>query len=343
MFFSLFAEPTPTRPEPATDADVLDEELDDAEDVGDEVKAVLVRMLPWALSLVGHAAVIVIAVLAVFFISELDEEEERPIIPSIQLSDDPGAPLEMQMTEELEDSSAQQAVVQTNVASVTPSNVEFTADVFANAGVGAVSGNPFGNTGVGVGTSTGFFGSGGNARSVVFVIDASGSLIDTYPFVIDELKRSILKLSDEQAFHVVFFTGTTDRPVYALGQRGRMFRGTQNDKNRVIDWIDIDSHNVEIGGSGDPITGIQAALALQPELLYLLSDNITGTGQYEVNRGRLLREVADANRSNTKINTIQFLYPDAVNPDDRSQWTLWRMAEATGGRFKFVSADELNQ
>lgn len=315
----------------------------DDDQVGREVRDTLSKLLPWAVSLVGHVALVVIAIVTVFWIGELQVEDETPIIPSIRLSDNPGSPLEMSLTEQLEDSSATRSVVTATNTSVTPSEVQFEAPAFAlTGGGGAPAGNPFANQGLGEGLSTGFFGQGGNAQSVVFVIDASGSLVDTYPFVIEELKRSILELTDQQSFQVVFFTGLADEPVFARGEDRRMYPATQANKRMVIDWIDLDSHNVEIGGQGNPVAGIQSGLSLEPELIYLLSDNITGSGKYEIQRDRLIRAVRDANVNGTKINTIQFLYPDRLNPNEEEKWTLFRIARDSGGRFKFVDAQELN-
>ena len=44
-------------------------------------------------------------------------------------------------------------------------------------------------------------------RRQVYLVDASGSLIDTLPFVLRELQQSISKLSDQQKFTVIFFQG----------------------------------------------------------------------------------------------------------------------------------------
>ena len=77
--------------------------------------------------------------------------------------------------------------------------------------VGGASGksSPFGTGVVGSGGpfQSSLYGNGGNAKRIAYLIDASGSLIDTLPFVIMELKRSISGLSDKQSFCVIFFQG----------------------------------------------------------------------------------------------------------------------------------------
>ena len=49
---------------------------------------------------------------------------------------------------------------------------------------------------------------GVQARRVVFVVDASGSLIDTLAFVIRDLKRAVGSLNERQMFTVIFFQGS---------------------------------------------------------------------------------------------------------------------------------------
>ena len=73
----------------------------------------------------------------------------------------------------------------------------------------------------------------------------------------------------------------------------------------------------------------------KPQLIFLLSDNITGQGQYELNQQRLLDEIKGANTSNTKINTIQFLYPDPLARIGFKP-TMQQISEQTGGIYKFI-------
>ena len=51
----------------------------------------------------------------------------------------------------------------------------------------------------------GFFGSDSAAQNIVYVIDRSGSMLDTFDYVRRELAKSITALNAEQDFHVIFF------------------------------------------------------------------------------------------------------------------------------------------
>ena len=123
---------------------------------------------------------------------------------------------------------------------------------------------------------TQFFGVGGNAKKIIYVVDASGSLIDTFPFVIMELKRSISELKDAQSFTVIFFQGEDHIEV----PPPRLKKATSENKLKVIEWVDPASGNVIPTGLSNPVKAITRALQYQPELIFLLSDNIPNPGHY---------------------------------------------------------------
>src|SRR5690606_35441710 len=47
---------------------------------------------------------------------------------------------------------------------------------------------------------TNFFGAGGNAKKIVFVVDATGGLVDLLPFILKELGKSINALNERQQY-----------------------------------------------------------------------------------------------------------------------------------------------
>ena len=108
----------------------------------------------------------------------------------------------------------------------------------------------------------------------------------------------------------------------------------------MIRWIDIDSGNIVPAGQSNPVTALRLALKYKPQLIFLLSDNITGQGQYELNQRRLLEEIKKANQGNTKINTIQFLYPDHLAKIGFKP-TMQQISDSTGGIYKFIDGREL--
>jgi hypothetical protein len=109
--------------------------------------------------------------------------------------------------------------------------------------------------------------------------------------------------------------------------------GNTNMKKQAADWITLENGNIAPGGSSNPVEAIRLAISYRPDLIYILSDNITGSGQYAIDQTQLLefiQEVKEKSRAaETRINTIQFLHRDPLG-------TLKKIAEQNGGRYRFV-------
>ncbi|MEX2214066.1 MAG: hypothetical protein WD768_08065 [Phycisphaeraceae bacterium] len=307
-----------------------------------EVAAVLADIAPWAVSIVVHAAMVLIAILIVW-VTLQEPDEEEPIIPIARLSERPGSPLQMKTTTTpTKTSSSKRTVTKSEkVTQQEVSKVKADSSLIGVAGGAESKASPFG-TSVGVGGpfKAGFFGAGGNAKRIAYIIDASGSLIDTLPFVVSELKRSVNGLSEQQSFAVVFFQQDKVIEVPPPGLKPV----TSENRANAFKWMDLEeAGNVIPGGVAGhgPTDAMKRVLSYKPELVFLLSDNITGQGRYEISQETLCKEIKDANKSQTKINTIQFLYPDPLTKIKNMKPTLERIASDSGGLYKFVSGREL--
>lgn len=311
---------------------------DEQESLGDEVNAVLLSLLPWGISILFHVGLVLLAIFVVWSTIDPLNQEDEVIIPIARLSPTPGAPLTMKTTKKKIKSKQR---VMTKSVRKMPTNLSNKVDakipLIGAAGGAPGKASPFGTT---VRTESGaratMYGSGGNAKRIAYIIDASGSLLDSMPFVINEIKRSVSELSDKQSFTIIFFQGERAIEVPPNGLK----KATSDLKQRVIDWIDLDSGNVIPKGRSNPVKAIQLALRYKPQLVFLLSDNITGHGKYETNQDRLVKEIKKANSGNTKINTIQFLYADPLSRVGLKP-TLELISESTGGIYKFVDGREL--
>jgi len=333
--------PKPTAPDPAdpqqtaADPNAQDPDLEEEGEVNDLV----LGLLPWLVSFLLHAGLVLLAIFIVW--SAIDPpDDDQPIIPSARLSRTPDAPVQArsEQTQTTTESSSRSVVQSPNqTRAPIESKVKTKSTLIGVRGSSATGSNPFGT---GVGTSTGigtkFFGTGGNAYKLVYLIDSTGSLIDSLDYVILELKRSINDLSPEQSFSVIFFQGQQVIEVKPKGLK----KATQKTKAQVIEWIDPSAGNITPMMPGNPIPALQLALRYKPDLIYILSDNITGSGRYEIDQRRLLAEVEKANKGQTAINTIQFLYPDKLE-EYGLEPTLALIAARSGGAYKFVDAREL--
>lgn len=332
MLFQL-AEPQPPEPPEATAT----------AGVGEEVDAALVGLVPWVVSFFLHVGIVILALFALWS-TVRDSSEEEIIIPMVELSETPGAPLEMQTEQTMQESSRPQPreIVSESTDAAEASNpleaeVDTSTDLVGMADLGMDSSErPF-DTSIASGAEfeVQFMGNrGGNARKLVFVIDASGSLIDTLPYVIDELKKTINKLSERQQFTIIFFKN--DEAIEVPTPNRGFKRGTGQVKQQVVEWID---QNIVPGGGSNPIPAIERALAYRPDLVFLLSDEIEGQGQYAIDQRRLLAAIERANTGGTKISTIQFLYRSEL-AELGMMGTMELIARESGGTYKFVSSDE---
>ncbi len=164
-----------------------------------------------------------------------------------------------------------------------------------------------------------------NARRIVYVVDASGSLVGSFPQVIEELRRSLLKLDPRQSFGIIFIQ-RGDALIVPPG--GALQPATPERLSEAMQWVDA---KVMPTGRSNPIAALEAAMALKPEIVFLLSADITGAGEYELSEKALLDAVDRLNprdpatgRRAVRIECVQFLDPDPVG-------TLERLAREHGG------------
>jgi hypothetical protein len=168
-----------------------------------------------------------------------------------------------------------------------------------------------------------FFGLGGSARGtrkIVYVVDRSGSMIDSFVFVQAELKRSVSALRRSQKFHVIFFNSgpPLENPP------GRLVSAIEAHKQQLFEFTD----SVIPRGDTKPERALERALSMEPDLVYLLSDGIDF-------RPSLL-EALDAWNKNRRARIFTIAYLDQTGRE-----LLERIAREHNGEFKFVSEDDL--
>lgn len=201
-------------------------------------------------------------------------------------------------------------------------------------GDGAGSLAPFGTPGGGggIGPKAPFAGIGGNARKIVYVCDASGTMLDVFSALRDQLKRSVDTLVPLQWFNVVFFS---DENVMVYNKGGLVVASPDN-KAKLYDWID----GVSARGSTQPIPAIQQAFANKPELMYVLTDGFDQVNDLE----SIYREFEKLNPDRkVKVNCILLTTKDKKLEDkDVAQLhdLLKRIAERNGGILKVVDRDK---
>ena len=296
------------------------------------------RLVPWIVSFGVHALLIALGFLLTWTVIQLQEDREPTLIVADfdALVYQPVASMEDELQQEklkqdqeeikpidklLSEQLAELEIDPLNAisdAASPPRAIDFAPDPSANAA-----------TFVGLRSS--------NAKRIVYVIDASGSMIRSLQIVIQELARSIERLSPQQSFGLIFFQ---EDKALMVPPTTRLVRATPDAKIKALKWID---DKVIPAGRSNPLKAIEKALSFEPDVIFLLSENITGIGEFEIPQEELLDLLDKLNPVNEKyhrratlINCVQFLYPDPLN-------TLKKIAEQHGGEngYKFLTAQEL--
>jgi ribosomal protein S27E len=299
-------------------------------ELSERAAGILTTALPWGVSVAFHAGIFLV-LLFLFMARSIvqDPDAERIIIPDARLSEDPGA---------LIDASADRLKVQNTkrqrrtkrhtykkqparnmldeVATKTPSDLKI-----IGIGVGAGGGpSAYGlSAGESEGPRASFYGSGGNAYKVCYVIDRSGSLLDVFDYLRNELKQSIRNLVPQQQFHVIFFAGGRPEEM----EPSKLVYATSANKARAFKYLD----SIVPGGQTQPGPALERAFKCRPELIYFMTD-----GDFPP---QILDRLRQLNRSKkVKINTLSFVF----KPGEQ---LLRQIASDHGGQYKHVSEDDL--
>jgi hypothetical protein len=202
----------------------------------------------------------------------------------------------------------------------------------ASDGSGQIA--PFGvpGGGGGIGPKANFVGISGNARRVVYVCDATGTMLGLkFKLLQKQLYKAIDILKPIQGFNVVFFKGGDSDAEWSNPFAEELVVANPQNKQRVRQFID----QFQVVGKGtNPLPALRLAFQQKPQLVYFLTDgefnNVVG---YE----QVLAEVRKLNADKSvKVNTIAFMSDDA-----KAEQALQQMARENGGRFVKVSDRDL--
>lgn len=176
-----------------------------------------------------------------------------------------------------------------------------------------------------------FFGSGGNAYHIVYVIDRSGSMLETFDAIRTEMLSSIGRLKPEQSFHVILLTDGIPQEMKAR----RLVPATQDNKLQAADFLSA----ARPEGRTDPIPALNRAFAVlrdadrgrRGKLVYLLTDGVFPDND------RVLRLIRTTKEQDKDIFINTYLYgsqsPQAVD-------VLKDIAAKAGGLYKYVQSGQ---
>jgi hypothetical protein len=160
------------------------------------------------------------------------------------------------------------------------------------------------------------------ARKIVFVCDASGSMMNRFDDLRIQINNAVRNLRPTQFFNVMFFKDKKPE-IYSLN----LMMAIPSNKDKLGKFLE----NVVASGQTDPMPAIEAAFRQSPELIYLLTD-----GDFPDN-DLVIASIRKINpQGKVKINTIAF-----INHGEEYEKVLRNIANENGGTFKFVGDDDL--
>ncbi len=321
----------------AQDAAGPDQEAEEEEVIAggrdDAVMAVMARVMPWVVSLFLHASIALIMAFIVMLAAV--QLPENVVVPLANLTKDPGGIMNPR------DRTAKAMSARRRVAARKWSKKESAIitdtgkttrkiDLYAHGG-SAGSGNPMQGLAGGAGADTSFLGTtGGNVHHIVYVIDRSGSMMDSFELVKREIASSVGQLKAVQDFHVILFS---DGPAKEVDTR-RLVSATEKAKLAAVSFL----KGKRALQQTDPIPALQRAFAVLKmadrkypgKLIYLLTD-----GVFPNNRA-VLREIQKLNRQKeVHINTLLY----GMRPPVAAK-VMRTIAKENGGQYRYVSGDE---
>ena len=288
------------------------------------------QTLPWFLSAVLHALVVLAGFWMTFLVIQ-SEDEPRPIAVRSDFEALAFAPVRMP-TESVDVTASRSASLESLILDLPRLELEAPSLPASAAGAPSVLASAMTSD---RGETASFFGvSGSDVQRVVYCIDASGSMIRSLPMVLEHLGHSMAQLAPPQRFSVVFFQ---DNEAVPMPNFAALPLATADHKRAALRWM---HQEVVPRGRSNPLRALEMALAIQPDVIFLLSENITGAGLFEIEADRLLAALEDQNpvradgTRGTAIKCVQFLEEDVLG-------VLRQIAEVHGGPdgYNFVERD----
>ncbi len=160
---------------------------------------------------------------------------------------------------------------------------------------------------------------------VVFLVDASGTLIDTIHQAVAWLDIALEQLDTDRRFTVILF-----RKDQAIEAADSGLKPADPQHIAVVQkWLDPRLGNIDPVGQSNIAQALERALAYEPDTLYLLSDNKFGRTPDE-DAAAVRRQFASAlSDQGVTLHTVQFVYRDPEN-------LLESLAAEHGGEYVFV-------
>ena len=196
--------------------------------------------------------------------------------------------------------------------------------LFGDGGLGMAE-LPQGGGGKGRGlASATFFGTEVEARRILYMLDNSSSMhsgrLETMIF---ETIRSVNALTPDQSFYVIFYSDTI-YPLFYPQPATQFVPATADNKQKLQQWLE--TVEMRLGNAVDK--ALEAATAIQPDVVYFLTDGKVNTTP----DGRKLRIFLESQGRTFPIHTF------GMGAGTRGEFAenLINIAQANGGTYRPV-------
>jgi hypothetical protein len=170
----------------------------------------------------------------------------------------------------------------------------------------------------------------GNARTIIFVCDCTGSMINKIAQLKVELSRAVQNLKPIQSFNIVFYQ---DESVLKLSSS--MIQANPENKRKAEAWLG----DIIPAGTTDPVPALSFALASKPDLIYFLTDAADFPDLPAVQM--VFHKLNWEHR--IKVNTILFVETrEEKEANKESEPLMAGISKENGGNFRWVTMDDLH-
>ena len=150
-------------------------------------------------------------------------------------------------------------------------------------------------------------------KRIVYIIDASGSMMDAFDSVRDEVRRSIEELRPDQFFGVVLDQENPGNPFPKA-----LLAATEENKRRILGIFP----KLYVRGADNFTVSLKTALAMNPDLIWWRGDE-PQMGPSDLN------DMKKWNVRKVRINTSPKNLK--TDPDGKTLWFAWKLASDSGG------------
>ncbi len=165
------------------------------------------------------------------------------------------------------------------------------------------------------------------ARRIVFVCDATGTMIQKLGDLKHELTKAVAALRPNQSFNIIFFT---DGGKYHIAEKNGLVVATPDNTRLAYSFLE----DITPTGTTDPLPAIDAAFKQRPDLVYFLSDGeFNNLRPYE----DVVRQFDSSNKERRcRVSTILF-----ETYDREAEQVMQRIAGEHGGNYRYIRSEDL--